>query len=379
MPPEVKKKGIELLHVAVKACRIQHRMGGSFILEHPQCATSWQEPEVRRLLELPGVHLVTLDQCEYGLLSRDEHGGKRTMIATNMLMAELVLGCRCQGSHRHVQLVHNRAAGAQVYPRDLCLAFVEALRLEVQDHAQANNMDEENLYNRQKDAKTSGPALDTQIFVWCWENGKIQNKSVTNGAPKTADNMYELHEEDLHEQDLYELHEEDLHEQPPVHGRFDENTGEELDPFLLAKGRAKEYDKLVSREVYEAVPRWMADQDKEGKKIKTRWVDVVKGDVIKSRFVAQELAAGDPREDLFAGTPPLFAARLLLSLAAVRRPEAWGVMVLDVACAFLYAAAKRNLYVELPEQDPKHAGGGACREVVEGSLWHVGRSTPVGC
>ena len=55
---------------------------------------------------------------------------------------------------------------------------------------------------------------------------------------------------------------DNLHEHTPVHGRFDENTGEELDPFLLAKGRAKEYDKLVSREVYEAVPRWMANQDK---------------------------------------------------------------------------------------------------------------------
>ncbi len=37
------------------------------------------------------------------------------------------------------------------------------------------------------------------------------------------------------------------------------------------------------------------------------------GNGVRSRLVAQELASNDGRDDLFAGTPPLAAARYLLS------------------------------------------------------------------
>ena len=36
---------------------------------------------------------------------------------------------------------------------------------------------------------------------------------------------------------------------------------------------------------------------------------VQKGDGVRCRFVGKEFAPGDPREDLFAGTPPLWVAR----------------------------------------------------------------------
>ena len=48
-----------------------------------------------------------------------------------------------------------------------------------------------------------------------------------------------------------------------------------------------------------------------------RWVDTNKGDAkspnYRSRLVAQEFARGEHRDDLFAGTPPLSAARLMIS------------------------------------------------------------------
>ena len=78
---------------------------------------------------------------------------------------------------------------------------------------------------------------------------------------------------------------------------------------------------------------------------------------MRCRFVAQEFAQGDPRDDLFAGTPPLFAARLVVSLAATHREEGWSLMALDISCAFLYAAAERDLYIELPEEDPLAKSG----------------------
>ena len=53
--------------------------------------------------------------------------------------------------------------------------------------------------------------------------------------------------------------------------------------------------------------------------VKTRWIDVNKGDdqnpLIRSRFVAKEFN-DSVQEGLFAGTPPLEAIRALVSEAA---------------------------------------------------------------
>ena len=136
MPESERAEGLALLKVAVQACRIQLRQRGWFILEHPQGASSWETDIMKSLLSEPGVHTVVLDQCEFGLVSRDAQGfapaRKATKLATNLVMAEFVLGKRCSHGHRHVQLVNDRAGPAQVYPRGLCLAFVEAYRLELE-------------------------------------------------------------------------------------------------------------------------------------------------------------------------------------------------------------------------------------------------------
>ena len=94
-----------------------------------------------------------------------------------------------------------------------------------------------------------------------------------------------------------------------------------------------------------------------GKFVKTRWVQTAKGDEVRCRFVAQEFAKGDPREDLFAGTPPLFAARLLVSRTASSPAPRCTLMVLDVSCAFLYADINRRVYIELPAEDPGSISG----------------------
>ena len=139
--------------------------------------------------------------------------------------------------------------------------------------------------------------------------------------------------------------------------QWDELTGKVLDLEKVVKGRLKELKKFEERRVYTHVSRNEAMHDRAGKFVKTRWVQTVKGDDVRCRLVAQEFAHGDPREDLFAGTPPLFAARLLVSRTATRRPKKHTLMVLDVSCAFLYAPIKRTVYIELPEEDQKSQTG----------------------
>ena len=107
----------------------------------------------------------------------------------------------------------------------------------------------------------------------------------------------------------------------------------------------------------------MAKQDPEGIKVGVRWVDRNKGTAhepdIRSRLVAQEFASKD-KEGLFAATPPLGAARALLSIAASqgrRRPGHYQVMLLDVKKAFLYGLLQRRVYIELPFEDPGREDG----------------------
>ena len=152
---------------------------------------------------------------------------------------------------------------------------------------------------------------------------------------------------------------DELHEEMDVFEPqwFDDRTGEPLDPGKVRDGRAKEYEKLMQREVYEPVLRTKARESPNGKFIRTKWVDTQKGEDVRCRFVGQEFAAGDPRTDLFASTPPLFLARIIVTMAAWQRARPWSLMALDVSCAFLYAKVARETYIELPSEDPLAGDG----------------------
>ena len=103
--------------------------------------------------------------------------------------------------------------------------------------------------------------------------------------------------------------------------------------------------------------------------IKTRWIDVNKGDnveaVYRSRLVGKEF--NDKKMDgLFAGTPPLEALRFLVHEAATmdqRKEELASkekeivMMINDVARAFFEAKATRMICVELPEECAEAEGG----------------------
>ena len=103
-----------------------------------------------------------------------------------------------------------------------------------------------------------------------------------------------------------------------------------------------------------------------GKKLtKVRWVDVSKGDSqspnVRSRIVAKDFKV-DARPDLFAATPPLEFLRYLVSRCASSQlgPRKTKLMVQDVKKAYFYAAATRDVYVDLP---PERAQLGMCTKL----------------
>ena len=65
----------------------------------------------------------------------------------------------------------------------------------------------------------------------------------------------------------------------------------------------------------------------------------------------------DTRLDLFAATPPLETLKCVLSLCAKsqrgNRPKRFAVI--DIKRAYFYAPAKRQVFIEIPEED-KEAG-----------------------
>jgi len=139
------------------------------------------------------------------------------------------------------------------------------------------------------------------------------------------------------------------------HQAWDDVTGMTLDPKEVRKARLVELSYVHEKNVWVRIPRSEAEAN-GFKVVKGRWIDVNKGDEehpkYRSRYVAKEYNTGE-EDGLFASTPPLEALRLLLSDAATVEPgkDEKVVMINDVARAFFEAPAKRNLCVELPEEE----------------------------
>ena len=93
--------------------------------------------------------------------------------------------------------------------------------------------------------------------------------------------------------------------------------------------------------------------------ISTRWIDVNKGDETnpnyRSRWVARDFKGDDKdRDGLFAATPPLEAKKLLISSAASQMGKPQNkqkrLSFIDIKKAYFNAPAKRDLFVQLPDE-----------------------------
>ena len=97
---------------------------------------------------------------------------------------------------------------------------------------------------------------------------------------------------------------------------FDDLTGKELVLSELRKARKEEMEFAKSLRVYEEVPITQCWESTGKAPIGTRWVDILKGELTRSRWVAQDYKKkGDnQREDLFAAMPPLKAKKALFKI-----------------------------------------------------------------
>jgi len=135
---------------------------------------------------------------------------------------------------------------------------------------------------------------------------------------------------------------------------WDDLTGAMLDTKEVIKARSKEIEYADKKGVWIKIPRSEA-LAKGWKIVKTRWLDINKGDAMaplyRSRFVAKEFRSKE-LEGLFAGTPPLEALRLLLSdVATIGEEEEDKVMMInDVSRAFFEAPIARDVCIELPAE-----------------------------
>ena len=140
-------------------------------------------------------------------------------------------------------------------------------------------------------------------------------------------------------------------------GAWDDLTGLPLDAKELDKARRLEMQYAKDKKVWRKIKRSKAQR--QGMRIiKTRWIDINKGDDqarnYRSRFVAKEF--NDKEIDgLSAATPPLEALRLLVSEVATYDPGSINgtgkvFMTNDVARAFFEAPMHRDVCIELPTE-----------------------------
>ena len=138
---------------------------------------------------------------------------------------------------------------------------------------------------------------------------------------------------------------------------WDDISGKELVGDLVRAAREEELKVVDEMGVWELRP--------VSECIEVRWVDVNKGDTespnVRSRIVAKDFRT-DSRPDLFAAIPPLEYLRYLVSRCASSHlgPRKTKLIVQYVKKAYFYAAATRDVYVDLP---PERAQPGICAKL----------------
>ena len=326
------RKGIKYMIFVLKLYRIQDEEGRYYLHEHPAGAKSWKMPEVQKFMADTDAMTVTAHQCELGLRSRDRFGEapakKPTTFMSNSILICERLDVQCTNMwkpekerHRHVHLMNGRASAAQTYPLELCTAIVEGLKDQLR-----------------MDACRTVKALtisDTRKVGR--EHTKLMRCAKEVVATKVIPEPFApAHEED--ENDI----------------AIDDVSGAQLDANLVKQARLEEMAYFHKMGVYTKVSRRSVPVN--AKITKVRWIDINKGDEenpqMRSRLVAKEFKDTNSPE-LFAGTPPTEALRMLCSLAATKneKGEYRSMMCNDVSRAYFYAKVRKDMWIELPPED----------------------------
>eukprot|EP00971_Amphidinium_carterae_P086194 1705375-Amphidinium_carterae.2 len=129
----------------------------------------------------------------------------------------------------------------------------------------------------------------------------------------------------------------------------DEDNGQPLDPQQVAEGVKREMKFLDEQRLGEPYPRSKVP----GKAViwTARWVHRVKGDGVRSRYVARQFknASGEDDSEVYAATPRLESIRLLLAWALLHHYE---VKTGDFSVAFMFTPVPDDmlLFVEAPAE-----------------------------
>ena len=139
---------------------------------------------------------------------------------------------------------------------------------------------------------------------------------------------------------------------------FGDVSGPPLNHKLAKNARQLEMQFFRDRGVYRKASRAEANS-LCCKAITTRWIDSNKGDEAnpnyRSRLVGKEYNTGHDNA-LYASTPPLEALRIIVSSAATgneARRKKKCIMINDVSRAYFYAHHTRDVYIEVPAEDPR--------------------------
>ena len=342
---------------------------------------------MKALFRDPRVIWVEGHMCQFGMTSpitgSDGQVGrvkKPTGFLSSSRFIAAELNRYCDGSHDHVHLVAGKAAAAQVYPPELCKAMLRGARKQKQadglSRVSTTTMTEQNTRSFIK--SLSSVCLGTLSSV-------VADVSVGNLPKHWADCV---HEEDggsddrgLRPQHGIEILREELDALTFKNGvaiAKDDVSGNSLVPALVRTARDEEIAYFIKRGVYKIVPR-SHQRSTGGKIIGTRWVDVNKGDAeqpdCRSRLVGREFNVGKD-DNLYAATPPLEALRWILSTAGTwargRSGVRRSVMINDVRRAYFYAHIQRDVYIEVPQEDP-NAGPDVLGKLQLCLIWYKGR------
>ena len=314
------------LHFCMKLYELQRQAGRYFAHEHPASATSWTDPEVKKLMKKPDVETTIMHMCQYGMTCKGPDGVEapvlkptKWMSNSPALLSRLSRTCT-RGTHVHTHLVGGRAAGAAIYPPNLCVQILRGFRDQLRhDQALAGQKEEQ-----------IDEMADVELSAMDW--GEL------NAVDWVDDNTI----------------------------FYDDVTGEVLDRRLVLAARQEEIQFYRKKQVYDVADRAQARAETGRDPISIRWVYVNKGDAekpdIRARLVAREIRTEVSDGSMYAATPPLEALKWLLSLASssphlVGTSDELKVSFVDARRAYFNAKCNDTIFVELPFEERRP---GAC-------------------
>ena len=328
---------------------LQLRGGRHFLHEHPAGASSWKEPCVVDFIKAhPGLYTTVCHMCRFGMESTladrktTAPVAKPTRWLTSSRCVAERLNRRCLGGHQHAALISGRARAAQVYPPALCKAIVKGAADERAKEAKSVNPPAPCVRARLPQSVSTAPTFNLDLL---------------RVDPDDDGNMVEEEGEEFRE-DEWEAE--------------DDVKGGRLPPLLVHRGRRTEIDYLQGRKVYGYSTVLEARRVTGKPPLKLKWIDTNKGGhdnpEVRSRLVCTEVRRKD-QVPIFSATPPLETLRVLVARLASEDPrgqeDPFKAIHIDVSRAHFYADAVRDVYIELPREDPRSQEPGACGKLLK--------------